>query len=554
MLNETDLDAPASVDPPLEPDASRADRALVILSALAVAVGVVLRFLPRSGMWLDEALTANISALPIGDIPGALRRDGHPPLFYLLVNLWGSLGGGSDWWLRALPGLISVLTLPVTYLGARRLAVRADEMSDRPGRLGAHRTGLIAMALMAVMPFGVRYAAELRMYSLVVLLVGVGYLLADDLLTGRKGTDLRGLLPTAAAACLVAAALLWTHYWAMWLLAAVGLLALWHAWKAQRPERRVGARALVVALIGGGILFLPWVPTLLYQSEHTGTPWGALFGPASVVVISLVDFAGARFGAAQMLSYLLAGLIALAALAVIDAGRRIILAGSVSHRVRNELTVLALTMAIAWTVSYATRNTFSSRYAAVVYPLFVLCVAAGLAVLRHRRLTAALLAVILAACTWGAASTTQYERSQTERVAQWVRDDLAGDRTGEAVVIACPDQLGVATQRQLDRLGAEPVDVIPYPAAGDPRFVNWVDYAERNQSSDPAAFLQSVDDRIPDGATVYLVASFGYRTFEGKCGPLVNLLAAGRTAAQPMEADPDRHDEVANLWVFRPEA
>src|SRR5690606_34664139 len=109
---------------------------------LAVVAGVVLRFLPRSAMWLDEALTVNIADLPLGDITDALRRDGHPPLFYVLLHGWMRIGGTSDWWARALPGVFSVLTLPVAYLGGRRLA-------DRVGgdRLGGHRTGLLAAAL-----------------------------------------------------------------------------------------------------------------------------------------------------------------------------------------------------------------------------------------------------------------------------------------------------------------------------------------------------------------------------------------------------------------------
>src|SRR5690606_21420824 len=211
------------------------DRILLGVTAVAVAVGTVLRFLPRSGMWLDEALTANIADLPIGEIPEALRRDGHPPLFYVLTHLWASIGGRSDWWLRALPGVCSMLSLPLTYLAGRRLASRAGAEG-----LGARRTGLAALAIAAVMPFGIRYAAELRMYSLVILLVTGGYLLADDLLSGRLGSTARGLAPRAAGAALVAATLLWTHYWSMWFLAAVGLLALWRVWRAPDAPRRAG--------------------------------------------------------------------------------------------------------------------------------------------------------------------------------------------------------------------------------------------------------------------------------------------------------------------------
>ncbi len=43
---------------------------VVVLAVGALVVGVVLRFVTRSPLWLDEALSVNIAHLPIGDIPG----------------------------------------------------------------------------------------------------------------------------------------------------------------------------------------------------------------------------------------------------------------------------------------------------------------------------------------------------------------------------------------------------------------------------------------------------------------------------------------------------
>jgi mannosyltransferase len=539
-LTTTDPDDAREGSPPV-------DRVLVALTALAVGVGLVLRFLPRSGMWLDEALTTNISNLPLGDIGDALRRDGHPPLFYWLLHMWSSFGD-SDWWLRALPGVFSVLTLPLTYLAGCRLARRSGAAG-----LGVRRTGLLALAVMSVMPFGIRFAAEARMYSLVVLLVVAGYLVVDTLLEGRRGTEARSIAPLAIGAAALAGALLWTHYWSMWLLGAVGLLALWRAWKEQDPARRAGARALVVGLVGGGVLFLPWVPNLLYQTQHTGTPWGRLFGPASVAVITLVDFAGAEFGIAQLLSYVLVVLIVLAGVAVFEGRRKVVLGTHLAPRVRNEVIVIAATMALGWATSYSSGNTFSSRYASVVYPLFVLCVAAGLATLRTRVVSVVVLGAVLAACTWGGVSTVVFDRSQTDAVVDELGRDVDEHGVRDFLVIACPDQLGVATQRQIDELLGWKLQVVPYPDAGDPRFVDWVDYGERNEASDPAAFMEQLAERMNPSTTVYLVGSFQYRTFEGKCEGLFNQLAArGGPVEQLVEQDDDHHDEVANLWAVRP--
>ena len=146
----------------------------------------------------------------------------------------------------------------------------------------------------------------------------------------------------------------------MWLLAAVGLVALWRAWRARSPEQRSGARLTAGALVVGGVLFLPWVPALLYQSANTGTPWGQRFGPASVIVVSVVDFAGARHGAAQLLSYGLVALLLAAAMVRIT-GVDLVIGRPVAPRVRGELTVIGLTMGLGWAAAFATNNTFASR-------------------------------------------------------------------------------------------------------------------------------------------------------------------------------------------------
>ena len=193
--------------------APRADRALVLVTALFTAIGIALRFWPRRELWLDEALSANIASLPLSEIPTALKHDGHPPLYYFLLHFWMTIGS-SDWWVRALSGVISLVGLPLAYLAGRRLGARRSAEG-----LGARRTGAIAMALWAVLPFAVRYAAETRMYALVSVLVLVGYLLVDSLVGEPRERDLGPPRTRAAAVGLVivTAALLYSHYWALWL-------------------------------------------------------------------------------------------------------------------------------------------------------------------------------------------------------------------------------------------------------------------------------------------------------------------------------------------------
>src|ERR687897_1255598 len=126
-----------------------------------VVVGVALRFVQRSPLWLDEALSVNIAKLPVGDMFEALRHDGHPPFYYLVLHAWMSVFGEGDGAVRALSGILAVAALPLTWIAGRRIA----------GPSGARW----ALAVAALSPYLVRYATETRMYSMVMLLVLAGY-------------------------------------------------------------------------------------------------------------------------------------------------------------------------------------------------------------------------------------------------------------------------------------------------------------------------------------------------------------------------------------------
>ena len=128
------------------------------------SIGLVLRTLTASDLWLDEALGVNIARLPLVDLPAALSRDAAPPLYYGLLHLWMALFGDGDVAVRSLSALASGLTLPVVWLVGRRL--------------GGTRAAWGAAFVLAVNPFAIRYATEARMYALVAFEVALGLLAA----------------------------------------------------------------------------------------------------------------------------------------------------------------------------------------------------------------------------------------------------------------------------------------------------------------------------------------------------------------------------------------
>src|SRR5439155_14886701 len=199
--------------------------------------GLVLRFVAEPGLWLDEAQSVVIARLPLdGGFFQALREDGAPPLYYLLLHFWMVPFGTGDFAVRALSGAFSVASLPLAWLAGRRVG-------------GSRWFGGVALALTATNPWMLRYASETRMYSLLVLLVLTGLLVLDAV---RR----RPTVPRAIGIALVTGALMLTHYWSFFLLGVVGLGLLYYGFR-HRARWTIYA---IAGLAAGILLFLPWMP------------------------------------------------------------------------------------------------------------------------------------------------------------------------------------------------------------------------------------------------------------------------------------------------------
>lgn len=493
------------------------------------ALGAIrLRFVTDSPLWLDEALTVDIARLPLGDIGAALRHDGHPPLFYWLLHGWIDLFGSGDVAVRSLSGIFGVVAMPLGWLA---------------GRADGVRTAWATALVVAVSPFVLRYSTEARMYSLVIVLVLVGQILL------RRAVDERSAsVPLLVGLGLVSGLLLLTHYWAFFLLPAVVLvLAVWG--RAQQQLRLVVR--LVGAMVVGSLLFVPWVPSFLEQAAHTGTPWATAARPTVVVNETLIAFSGGDHAEAGLLGALLVLLVAVGVFARITSDSHLEMRSTPSPAVVGEASIAALTLVIGTVAGLLTDSTFAGRYAAVIFPLVAVLVGRGLAVLPGSVAPVVVAGCLLLFSGAGIASNILDDRTQAGELAAAVAAGAGPDD----VVVTCPDQLGPAVRRALDGVGLGSTRVLAYPALGDGRFVDWYDYAERNDAADPAAVAAEIVAQVPPTARIWAITNGSYRTFEGDCEALVASIGAVRPVSQQVVSD--RSSEVfepAGLIVFEPTA
>jgi mannosyltransferase len=468
--------------------------AIGVAVALVLAFSLVLRFWTTSDLWLDEALTVNIAKLPIHDLPTYLKRDGAPPLFYLLLHFWMGIFGTSDLAVRSLSGVIGVITVPLAWLAGRRL--------------GGRVIGFSTMLLVATSPFAVRYDTETRMYALVALLTVLGYLALDRALRKPRAGNL-------IAVAVVTGLLLYSQYWSLYLVATTLVWLAYQSWRGRAVWRR-NARAAFVAVVVGCLTFLPWIKIFLYQSKHTGTPWAA---PANfaAMVNAITSFAGgptSQGRALALIFFALSGL-GLFGLAV---NRRHIDIDIRTRPLGRPLAILIVgTLALAIIGGFASNSAFDARYASVVFIPLILLVALGLATFLDLRVRAVILTVAVIAGLAGAIPNITTNRTQAGEVAA----ALAPRAKPGDVIAYCPDQLGPAVNRLLP---AGRYQQITFPRGTGPTYVNWVDYAAASHKGSPVLFAQQLERMAGPDHQIFVVWFGGYQTFGTKCEQILQTL------------------------------
>jgi len=526
--------AVSPAETPSEPSRPRFDDPWLLLAVGAVlALGVGLRFICHSDLWADEALSVNIARLPLDRIPGALRHDGAPPLYYLLLHVWMRLFGTGNATVRALSGVIGTLTLIPVWFGGRRI-------DDRRRRLGLappdapNVVAWSALLIFTLSPFAIRYSTEARMYALVMLLAATGYVAVVRALD--RPTLIR-LVPVA----LIAALLLYTHYWAFPLLTVCGITLVIVAVRGSVETRTAAIRTLL-ALGAGTLAFLPWVPSFLFQIRHTGTPWGAPVSPFGSWALAFSTFGGNAHAA----GWALGALVALGVFAAARGNRNIDIDLGTHRGVRIEAAIAFATITVGLLVGRVAGTTFEARYASVAFPLLVLVAAAGLLAFGHPRIRVAVLGAVLVLGAWGGVSNVARQRTQAFEVVPVIRDHAApGD-----LVVFCPDVIGT------DIVGQLPSDLrtTSFPNFGSSARIDWVDYAHKVHAVRASVFARRLL-RMAGPHTIWFVYTNNGAEADQKCNTIADYLTFARpNRTRELEPDPYffEHQGVYRYPPFNP--
>ena len=195
---------------------------------------------------------------------------------------------------------------------------------------------------------------------------------------------------------------------------------------AAAPTGRAAASCCATACSASAallVLYLPWVPTTLYQAAHTGAPWAD--APA---FDSLLGVPGVLLGRMPQIVLLIcagAGLVALAADAAAERARPRRAVPGDPRRLHADARLALSQASPAW----------ANRYLAVALPPFLLLAAGGLANARRLGIVGLVLVVIM----W-AQDAAPVEKSNVRAIAHAIGPSLA---PGDLVISTQPETIPV---------------------------------------------------------------------------------------------------------------
>jgi hypothetical protein len=353
-------------------------------------------------------------------------------------------------------------------------------------RLFGRRAARGAAALVAMCAYLDYYSTETRMYSWLVL--------AAILAISCFVLAYRGAGPGYwVAAAVLMSAVLYLHYYGLYLLAAATIAGSAAALKTASPQR---LRSTLLFALACAAAFAPWVPQFLYQLYNTGAPWA----PHP----SFWDFFGDSFNALASAAW--AVVIVAIAVAVLAPRRRPGLpavepTGWAVSPLALATAIPLLTMFLAWCVGQFV-NSWNPRYLGIAVVPALIPLAGGLARVRWGSValygTVAALALTAVPVVVDRSISVDTSKSDAAYLLNRLRPVL---HPGALVISTEVTDTPVLA---LD-LGSAFRYATPFGGLRDPLVVDWSDLARRLKDSSAASDLAPLLAALPAGGQVLVI-------------------------------------------------
>ncbi len=225
----------------------------LFLLCLILLLGLGLRLINIQAQpyWADELLSLQIAKHYLGDLSGLWGylqlAEVHPPLYYILIQIWGGWFGFAEVSLKSLSLIFSLGTIILVYWLGIIL-------------FNNKKIGLLAAFLTAILPMQIEFGQEARPYAIFTFLGILSLIILFKYFKTEKTKQKKWLVASFVITSIIG---LYLHY--SYMLILITLAAYWLV----RLIINKNGREFIWWLITMAIIYLgfyAWLPGLIFKS------------------------------------------------------------------------------------------------------------------------------------------------------------------------------------------------------------------------------------------------------------------------------------------------
>jgi mannosyltransferase len=245
---------------------------LILILILLLASSLRLWTIGYESYWLDEIISIRQAQMPLNEGIQLVQNDIHVPFYTILLHYWVYAFGISETSSRTLSAILGIMAVLAVYLIGKRWF--------------SERVGLYASLMFAVSAIQVAYSQEARMYSLLVLLATISFLLFRELLDRPNALMIIGY-------ALANVMIIYTHLFGFLVLGVQAIYyVVYYLLGKARPRNLIYG---VLIMICTSASFIPWIPTFLIQVTKTGNYFWIPKPDLSSLMSLMIGYLGGTF-------------------------------------------------------------------------------------------------------------------------------------------------------------------------------------------------------------------------------------------------------------------
>lgn len=248
----------------------------LVAIAVLMIVFTILRLveLGSTNLWRDEAFTVLQAIKPIGETIKISLNDTNPPLHAILLNIWITVFGSTEFSVRLPSVLFSLIAFLYTFKLSQKLLTKNEQ--------------LIALVLLTVNTVSIFYSQEARAYSMLMAFITAGAYYTIDLCEEMKlSKALKFIFANTLA--------IYTHNLALFFLVIEGIYILYTVLQQVDLKKIISSKNKTLLMpwlytfATLGFLIMPWLFQFYKQSKQIEDSFWLNFDPANAIHGTIVD-------------------------------------------------------------------------------------------------------------------------------------------------------------------------------------------------------------------------------------------------------------------------